>query len=152
TGAPSACPCSIWGASAAPVNASINDPGAYELGVRFKSDVSGFVTGIRFYKGTGNGGTHVGHLWTNTGTLLATVTFTGESASGWQQATFAGNVIIQPNTIYVISYFAPNGHYSDDQYFLGRAAVDQWPLHARKSGVDGPNGVFNYGASGFPAA
>ncbi|HYR16318.1 MAG TPA: Ig-like domain-containing protein, partial [Mycobacterium sp.] len=63
---------------------------------------------------------------------------------------FASQVIIQPATTYVVSYFAAAGHYSDDQYYLGRAGVDQWPLHALKSGVDGPNGVFFYGASGFP--
>ena len=34
---------------------------AYELGVRFQSDVAGYITGIRFYKGSGNTGTHVGH-------------------------------------------------------------------------------------------
>jgi hypothetical protein len=33
-----------------------------ELGVKFTSDVDGQVTGIRFYKGSGNSGTHVGNL------------------------------------------------------------------------------------------
>ena len=41
--------------------------------------------GIRFYKGPDNTGTHVGHLWTGSGTLLGEATFTGESASGWQE-------------------------------------------------------------------
>src|SRR3712207_7400644 len=40
-----------------------------------------------FYKGSKNTGTHTGHLWTNTGTMLSEVVFTGETASGWQQAT-----------------------------------------------------------------
>src|SRR5205823_2621226 len=57
----------------------------------------------------------------------------------------------QPFTTYVISSFSPNGHYSDDQYYFGRTGVDRWPLHALRSAVDGPNGVFNYGASGFPS-
>ena len=39
-------------------------PGAIELGVKFRADVDGFITGIRFYKGTGNTGTHIGSLWT----------------------------------------------------------------------------------------
>ena len=54
------------------------DTAAVELGVKFRADVAGSITGVRFYKGTGNTGTHVGHLWTSTGTLLATATFTGE--------------------------------------------------------------------------
>ena len=55
-------------------------PSAVELGVKFRADQPGFVTGIRFYKGAGNTGTHVGNLWTSDGTLLATATFTGETA------------------------------------------------------------------------
>ena len=145
------CPCSIWTPSlTVPWMVDSNDGAAVELGLKFRTDVGGMVNGIRFYKAATNIGTHVGHLWTNSGTLLATVTFTGESASGWQQANFASQVVIQPGTSYVISYFAPSGHYSDDQYFLGKSGVDQWPLHALKSGADGPNGLFFYGASGFP--
>jgi Domain of unknown function (DUF4082)/Bacterial Ig domain len=146
------CPCSIWTPSlTVPWMIDSNDAAAVEVGVKFRTDVGGIVNGVRFYKAATNTGTHIGHLWTSAGTLLGTVTFSGESASGWQQANFASQIVIQPNTTYVVSYFAPNGHYSDDQYYLGRSGVDQWPLHALKSGADGPNGVFNYGASGFPA-
>ena len=53
-----------------------------------RRSVDGFVTGVRFYKGTGNTGTHVGSLWSSTGTRLATVTFTNETATGWQTASF----------------------------------------------------------------
>jgi hypothetical protein len=145
------CPCSIWTPSlTVPWMVDSNDGAAVEVGLKFTTDVGGMVNGLRFYKAATNTGSHVGHLWTKSGTLLSTVTFSGESSSGWQQANFASPAIIQPNTIYVISYYAPNGHYSDDQYFLGRAAVDQWPLHAPKSTAAEPNGVFFYGASGFP--
>ncbi len=66
-----------------------------ELGVRFNSDRAGWIKSIRFYKGPNNGGVHVGHLWTNTGTLLATVTFTNETASGWQQMDFPTPIAIR---------------------------------------------------------
>ena len=39
-------------------------PSAVELGVKFRTDVAGSITGVRFYKGSQNTGTHVGHLWT----------------------------------------------------------------------------------------
>ena len=55
---------------------SDSDTDAVELGVKFRADQDGFVTGIRFYKGTGNTGTHTGSLWNSAGTRLATVTFT----------------------------------------------------------------------------
>ena len=50
---------------------------------------NGYISGVRFYKGTTNTGVHIGNLWTTSGTLLATATFTNESASGWQQVNFS---------------------------------------------------------------
>src|SRR5262245_2341467 len=78
---------SLWSPETTPANLSANDPNAVELGVRFRAATGGTITAIRFYKAADNTGTHVGNLWTNAGELLATVTFEGESASGWQQAT-----------------------------------------------------------------
>ena len=143
--------CTIWPSTSTPVAVDVGDPSSVELGVKFKSDVSGSITGIRFYKSTGNTGTHIGNLWSATGTKLASVTFTGESASGWQQATFTHSVAITAGTVYVASYFAPVGHYAGDGgYFT--AGVDDPPLHALKDGTSGGNGVYAYaGASTFPS-
>ena len=58
-----------------------------ELGVKFRSEAAGFITAIRFYKGTGNTGSHIGNLWASNGTLLSSVTFSNETATGWQQAS-----------------------------------------------------------------
>ena len=60
------------------------DASAVTLGVRFQSSVAGTVSGIRYYKGSQDTGTHTGQLWSSTGTLLANATFTNETASGWQ--------------------------------------------------------------------
>src|SRR5206468_10632193 len=72
--ADSECPCnSLWNpALAAPTLADAGDAHAVELGVKFTSDVPGFVSGIRFYKATANIGTHIGNLWSASGTQLAT--------------------------------------------------------------------------------
>src|SRR5690242_18314880 len=86
------CPCSLWPSSAAPTTAADSDTNPWELGVRFKSDVAGYVTGVRFYKGPGNTGTHVGHLWSASGQSLAQATFTNETATGWQEVKFASPV------------------------------------------------------------
>ena len=90
----------------------------------------GFITGARFYKAALNTGTHVAALWTNTGTLLAIATFSGESASGWQQVSFPTPIAIAANTTYVISYLAPNGHYPGQDGYFATAGVDNAPLHA----------------------
>ncbi len=83
------CPCTLWPASATPADARRTTTDPSKSASKFTSDVAGTITGVRFYKGAGNTGTHVGNLWTPTGTLLATATFTGETASGWQQVTLA---------------------------------------------------------------
>jgi hypothetical protein len=142
---------SIWSATAVPTGTDAGPDSAVELGVKFRADVAGDVTGIRFYKHALNTGTHVGNLWTSTGTRLASATFTGESASGWQQVTFASPVAIAANTVYVASYLSPNGHYSEDDYYFSAGGVDRPPLHALANGEAGPNSVYAYGApSRFP--
>ena len=68
----------IWPSAAMP---GLVDSGAQLRGAwrKFRADVEGTITGIRFYKANTNTGTHVGNLWSSTGTRLATVTFTGET-------------------------------------------------------------------------
>jgi hypothetical protein len=118
--------------------------------VKFTADVGGSITGIRFYKASTNTGAHTGSLWSSSGTRLAQVTFSGESASGWQQAFFSSPVAITAGTTYVASYFAPNGHYSSTPQGLS-SAVNNPPLHAVANSTSS-NGVYAYGAtSSFPS-
>jgi len=141
----------IWPSSAVPGTADGGPDSAVELGVKFKSDVAGRVTGIRFYKATANTGTHVGNLWSSGGTKLATASFSGETASGWQQVSFATPVAITSNTVYVASYHCTVGHYSEDDNYFASKGVDNPPLHALANGVSGGNSVYAYGASSaFP--
>ena len=142
---------SIWPSSAVPVVVDTGTDAPVELGVKFRSDIAGTITGIRFYKAAANTGTHVGDLWTTNGSLLATATFTGESASGWQQVNLTTPVTIAPNTVYVASYHANTGDYSEDDDYFSGSGVDNPPLHALADGVAGSNGVYAYGASSvFP--
>ncbi len=147
--APAGCPCSVFSSTSVPSTVTVNDSNAVELGMKFRSDVAGTVTGVRFYKGSSNTGTHTGHLWSASGTLLASVTFSGETASGWQQASFSSPVAVTANTTYVVSYQAPNGFYSANGGYFSSAA-DNAPLHGLASGTDGLNGVYRYGPTAFP--
>jgi hypothetical protein len=89
-------------------------------------------------------------LWSATGTLLASGTFSGETASGWQQMFFSTPVPIVANTTYVASYHTNRGYYYSQNYFRN-AAFDNAPLHALKDGTVGLNGVYAYGSGGiFP--
>ncbi len=143
------CPCSIFGMGYTPATPSSGDPSAIEVGVKFSSDVNGWITGVRFYKGAGNTGTHIGNLWSSTGQLLASTTFTAETDSGWQQAEFAQPVAVTAGTTYVASYFAPSGNYSDDAGVLTNGS-GAGPLHALPDGTSGGNGVYRFGSDIFP--
>ena len=122
------------------------DPSPVELGMSFSSSAAGSVTAIRFFKGAANTGTHTGSLWSSTGQRLATVTFTGETASGWQSAQLATPVALTAGQTYVVSYFAPVGRYSTtDNYFS--TARTAGPLTAGSTS----NGRYLYAsAGGFP--
>lgn len=130
-----------------------SDTSSVELGLKFTSDVSGLITGVRFYKGQRATGTHTGTLWTSAGTRLATATFTGETAAGWQQVTFATPVTIQPNTVYIVSYHTNVGDYAYTSNAFATVGVNSGPLHALSSPVTGGNGVFRYATStAFPTS
>jgi hypothetical protein len=133
-----------------PATPNTNDKKSVEVGMKFRSDVAGTVSGVRFFKGSANTGTHVGHLWTASGSLLASVTFLAESASGWQEAMFSTPVQISANTTYVVSYSAPAGSYSSTSNYFAAGSADNAPLHGLASGVDGANGVYRYGSNVFP--
>ena len=100
---------SLWGGAVTPAILADSDTSAVELGVKFQSDVDGYITALRFYKSSTNTGTHVGNLWTSGGTLLASVTFTNETASGWQEMPLPTPVAITAGTTYVASYHATGG-------------------------------------------
>jgi hypothetical protein len=147
---PPACPCNIFG-NVTPSFVT-SDASAVELGVKFRSNVAGYITGIRFFKSPLNTGTHVGRLWSSTGgSPLAIATFTGETASGWQEVTFNNPVAIDANTTYIASYHTTVGRYAFAENFFQTSGTFNNPLLALQNGAEGPNGVYKYGAGGiFP--
>lgn len=146
-----AAPQTIFG-SVKPATASDPDRNAVEVGVKIRTDVPGSITAIRFYKGAGNTGVHTGSLWTSTGTKLAGVTFSAETATGWQVANLSRPVTVTPGATYVASYHTNTGHYSADTlYFAGKAAGTK-NVKALQDNSARQNGVYRYGASGFPTA
>ena len=143
---------SIFSLDSTPAN-FVPESDPVELGMKFRSDVNGLVRGVTFYKGANNTGTHIGNLWDSAGNKLASVTFSNESASGWQRADFDTPVSITANTTYVVSYFAPNGNYSATGAYFANSGADNLPLRGLASGVDGSNGVYTYGSSSaFPTS
>jgi hypothetical protein len=145
------CPCSVFPAYTTPGGVDSGDPYSVVVGVKVSPSVAGRIQGVRFYKSGANTGTHTGSLWTSDGILLATGTFTDETATGWQTLMFANPVPVKPGVTYVASYYAPNGHYSYDVGYFFNDPAGQPPITALANSTSGGNGVFSYGGpSAFP--
>jgi hypothetical protein len=125
-----------------------------EVGNKFRTTVNGYVTALKFYRGADNPGTtYVGHLWTSSGTLLAEATFATGTPAGWQQVNLSVPVSITSNTTYVVSYHSSTGYAVSRGYFTvaNQAAYTGPIVYALTDGMDGGNGVFNYGTGAvFP--
>ena len=141
--APAAPRLTLFG-STTPSAAVAADANASELGVVFSSSEAGTVTGIRFYKSSSNRGPHLGTLWNASGRALAHVTFSHETSSGWQTASFSSPVKIVAGAKYVASYTAPTGHYS--------AKANGFAQQTKKGPLTVPQdgGVYSYAPGRFP--
>ncbi|WP_312182150.1 DUF4082 domain-containing protein [Arthrobacter sp.] len=143
-------PYTVFGAQE-PETADGGDGSAVEVGMRFTPSAGGFISGIRFYKAEANTGPHTGTLWDAAGTALATVSFTGGTTSGWQQAMLAEPVAVTAGSGYVVSYTAPSGHYATaPDYWSGRGNAAAPLLVAGGFGAP-PAGVYNTVPGRFPA-
>jgi hypothetical protein len=135
---------SIFQPTDTPANPTNNDnSGSITVGVKFRSSQPGNVTAIRFYKGSGTNGSHSGHLFTGTGTLLGSITFSGETSSGWQEMSFTTPIEISANTTYIASCYSDSGYYGFTTLGLS-SAVTNGPLTALANGTDGGNGLYDY--------
>lgn len=136
---------SIWGASS-PSGAYEADYNSVELGTRFTPTVSGQAVGVRFYKAAEDSSSHTGALWSASGTKLASVKFSNESASGWQSAGFASPVNLVAGTSYVVSYHTSDGYFATAN-FSGSSVTPDLSVPSVNAGV------YRYGTkSGFPTS
>jgi len=151
-----ACPCVLWFNSTDFTMAEDPDEQAVELGVRFRANTDGFVTGVRFARFPANSGAHIGRLWSADGQLLAEVTFTGETDEGWQEASFDQPVPVRANTAYIASYYTPTGHYASTESYFSDLDFYSSPLQTleqpfRLGEPRAGAGVYHYGdGGGFP--
>ena len=146
------CPCSLMGTSTPAVNEDVRDgragtgPFSYELGTKITVDKTMSLVALRFYRHALETGTHVGRVWSSTGTQLAAVTYQGETASGWQRQALDSPITLQAGQTYTVSV-GLNTRYVATEYGL-QSALDNGPLHS----VVGANGVYGASAGTFPTA
>jgi endonuclease/exonuclease/phosphatase family metal-dependent hydrolase len=135
-----------------PGTAVQDDTRAVEVGVRFRSNVSGTVEALRFYRGTGNANGYTAHLWSQPGTLLAQVPVKDGRIPGWQEAPLPTPVPLSAGALYVVSYHTSNGQFARDVSGLANAVISG-NLTAPGSASVGGNGVFVYtSGGGFPSS
>jgi Domain of unknown function (DUF4347)/Domain of unknown function (DUF4082) len=119
--------------------------GDYELGMEFRTAQAGQISALRYYKAASETGTHVGKIWSASGQLLGSVTFSNETASGWQQQALTTPISIAANTTYIVSVNA-NTHYVSTNNGLA-TTITNGDLSAV---ADGSNGVYNTTPANFP--
>ena len=128
------------------------------VGMKFQSTVAGQLLGISFWKTGLMTGTHIGALYDINGTLLASATFTAETASDWQTQNFALPVPIQPGVTYVAAVFMANGFYTFTDNIVSpginfTSAVQNGNMIGVQDAPGNPNATFFYGPSlTFPSS
>jgi Domain of unknown function (DUF4082)/Right handed beta helix region len=127
----------IFGATVPPVLHE-QDPVPVTVGVVVTAKRAGQVTGLRYYKGPLNTGTHVGALYSRSGRLLARATFTKETASGWQSASFSAPVRVAAGQSVTAAVYMPRGMYTVANPY-------RWP--ARSDSLTAVRGVYSYATS-----
>ena len=141
---------SLWGAV---VKVAESDMQPVELGMKFRSDVDGSVSAVRFFRTVPVDSGYTVHIWSETGELLGMANaFEGQQPTpGWQTVEVYPPVAVKAGVTYVASYYASKGQYSFSQDFFSNTTITNGPLHSLSDGVDGGNGLFVYGeGGGFP--
>ncbi len=148
------CPCSLMSSltpetTDLPVTDGRTGPGpyTYELGTKIAVDSTANLIALKYWKDPGETGTHVGRLWSSTGTQLAQVTFQNETTSGWQRQGLTTPVQLQAGQTYVVS-IGLNTRYVVTQFGL-QSQLSSGPL---RTVSDGENGVFASAAGNFPTS
>lgn len=138
----------FWPSNPTPAIPNVTDGKPLEIGLKFTVSTATKVRGVRFYKSPQNTGTHTATLWTSAGAKLGQITFSGESASGWQEARFTTPITISAGKTYVVSYFCSKGMYPADRNYFSSPTTSG--ILTAPSGV---NGVYKYGSrSVFPTS
>lgn len=126
----------IWvpGEDLIPTTLLDGDVSDIKIGILFSVDEDCELVSYHFYKGdASNGGTHVGELWSidtsGAGTMEEQVTFSGETASGWQSQASATNPALTAGQSYILAVRFPQGRYS---FVLGAApTLHSGPVRTR---------------------
>lgn len=120
------------------------DNAPVELGVKLKATKDIEVHGIRYYHGPQAHSPGTGSIYGSSGQRLATVDFSPAQEVGWNTAFLQTPVELSAGTVFTVSHYAPNGGYVFTPGAFGGGLV------TGALQLEGPNGLFGYGAGGLP--
>lgn len=124
----------------APLNSLSTGGTVYTVATQFSSSVSGTITQLGFYRAPGEFGGNTGYLWSVSGTLLGSVTFSSSPSSGWVWKTLATPVPITAGTLYRVGVNT-NVQQAKTNCGLGMGVTNQY-LTAHQGFWLAGNGVF----------
>lgn len=136
---------SLWANTIVPTGSSSYDPNPVSLGLQFFSDIAGYITGTKYYRGAHDTQAHMAQLWTSKGHVLASENIPAYGHIGWQKVNFPVSVAITAGTTYVISYHVGDKYYIDNEKYF-TSEYSNGTLHAPINA-----GVYKYGSvNAFP--
>lgn len=130
----------------APAGTANYSGNAVNLGVKFQTSTQGTMTHCWFYKIEADTGTHVCTVYrVFDGSVVGTVNFADESASGWQDQAFATALDIAASEDYIVTVSHPTGNWTGTSDYFS-STYTNGNLTATTSGTDYA-GRYVYGAS-----
>lgn len=98
------CGASLFPSPSGTITSASGGGSTWEQATQFSATMNGKITHIRFYKVPEETGSHVGRIWSDTGTPLASQPFTNETPSGWQEVQLGTPVQVTAGVRYRVSY------------------------------------------------
>lgn len=120
--------------------ATTADTRPVNLGLKFKSDRTGSIVALQFYRSSKQKQAYEASLWDG-GRRIGQATFPASATEGWQTAELTKPVELNKGRWYVASYLAADGQFAYTEGAI-RTDISVPPLTARVSG-----GQYTYSSS-----
>ena len=111
----------------------------YEIATQFTSTLSGSISSLRFWQAAGETGSHTLRLWSDSGTLLKSVTIAAGGSTGWHEAALTPHVAIAAGVKYRVSY---NTNTQQPKTPFAGYPINNGPLSATYGYYGQPAGAF----------
>jgi len=124
----------LWGTGSPAGARTADDSLSVELGTAFTVEVSGSISGIRYWRSSAQEGSEPAALWTSDGERLASASAPSTDDSGWQTATFSSPLKVDEGDSLVVSYHASQGEYAFTSGYHGASVSSGLSIPSSNAG------------------